>query len=104
MTFFAFCGDLLLQYPLPVIAVLLILNLISLIVYAADKKKAQRGAWRTPEATLLALAWAFGSVGALIGMYVFRHKTKHLKFRLLVPLAFLVHSAFVLLCVFAACR
>jgi uncharacterized membrane protein YsdA (DUF1294 family) len=52
----------------------------------ADKLKAKRGAWRIPEATLMGIAAVGGSIGALIGMYCFRHKTRHLKFALGLPL------------------
>ena len=51
-----------------------------------DKLKAKRGAWRIPEATLLAVAAAGGSIGSLIGMKLFRHKTRHLKFTIGIPL------------------
>ncbi len=94
MKFFALIGQFFLEYPLIPIAVLLVMNLVTLIAYVSDKKKAKAGKWRTPEATLVGLAWAFGSIGALVGMYGFRHKTKHTKFILLVPLAFIVHLAF----------
>lgn len=50
-----------------------------------DKRKAVKKKWRIPEATLLFWAAIGGSVGALTGMYVFRHKTKHPKFTLGVP-------------------
>ena len=50
-----------------------------------DKRKAVKKKWRIPEATLLFWAAIGGSVGALAGMYVFRHKTKHPKFTLGVP-------------------
>ena len=50
------------------------------------KQKARRGRWRIPERTLLLLAALGGSVGSLLGMYLFHHKTKHLKFTLGVPL------------------
>lgn len=96
MKIFAAIGNFILSYPLVVIALFLVMNLIALAFYVADKKKAKKGAWRIPEATLIGLAWAFGSVGALIGMYVYRHKTKHIKFTLLVPLAFIVHLAFII--------
>ena len=46
-------------------------------VYGVDKAKARRGAWRVPEKTLFLLPLLGGSVGALLGMLVFRHKTKH---------------------------
>lgn len=50
-----------------------------------DKKQAANGKWRTPEAKLFAIAALFGSFGIWIGMYLFRHKTKHLKFIILIP-------------------
>lgn len=96
MRFFAAIGNFILSYPLIVIAVFAVMNIIALAFYVSDKNKAKKGAWRIPEATLIALAWAFGSVGALIGMYVYRHKTKHIKFILLVPMAFIVHLALVI--------
>ena len=51
-----------------------------------DKQKAKRSAWRIPEATLMAVAVAGGSIGSLIGMQVFRHKTRHIKFAFGIPL------------------
>lgn len=95
------CGEFIKNYPWIVLAILTIMNLIALIAYVSDKKKAKKGKWRTPEATLITLAWLFGSVGALIGMYGFRHKTQHIKFILLVPLAFVVQSAFLILALYA---
>ena len=50
-----------------------------------DKYKARKKLWRIPEATLLTVAAIGGSVGSLIGMYTVRHKTKHLKFTLGIP-------------------
>jgi uncharacterized membrane protein YsdA (DUF1294 family) len=73
---------------IPIIPILLItlacLNLLSLGAFAYDKHKAKANRWRIPERTLLFLA-LFGPFGALAGMLVFRHKTRHMKF-LLVPL------------------
>ena len=91
MAAFKAIGQLILDYPLVILAALLVMNLASLIAYYADKQKAKRGKWRIPEATLIGLSFALGSVGALIGMYGFRHKTKHIKFILLVPLSFILH-------------
>lgn len=51
----------------------------------ADKYKARKKLWRIPEATLLGVAAIGGSVGSLIGMYTVRHKTKHPKFTLGIP-------------------
>ena len=59
----------------------------------ADKLKAKRGAWRIPEATLLGVAAIGGSIGALAGMYTFRHKTRHIKFTLGIPLILIAQIA-----------
>ena len=62
-------------------------------VYGADKAKARRGAWRVPEKTLFLLPLLGGSVGALLGMLVFRHKTKHWYFVWGIPLILLAQIA-----------
>lgn len=67
-------------------AYLFVLNVAAFAVYGWDKLCAKRGMWRVPEKILLLLAFLGGSVGALAGMAVFRHKTLHLKFRYGVPL------------------
>ncbi len=53
------------------------ISLITFFVYAADKAKAKRGAWRIPEKVLLSLGFFGGATGALIAMQTVRHKTKH---------------------------
>lgn len=78
------------------------INVIAFIVYGIDKLKAKRHWWRIPEATLLTLAAIGGSIGAWCGMMLFRHKTKHLKFRFGVPLIFLLQFALVIY-VYAKC-
>jgi uncharacterized membrane protein YsdA (DUF1294 family) len=72
---------------------LLGINLLTFFVYGIDKWKAKRDKWRIPEATLLMLAALGGSVGALLGMTVFHHKTKHKKFLIGVPLILLAQLA-----------
>ena len=69
---------------------LALINLLTFAAYGIDKRKAQKNAWRIKESTLLLLAVAGGSVGALLGMQIFRHKTKHPKFTVGVPLILLV--------------
>ena len=64
---------------------LLIVNAVSFLLMLADKQKAKKKLWRIPESTLLLSAAIGGSIGALAGMYTFRHKTRHLKFTLGVP-------------------
>ena len=76
---------------------LIVINIASFIVMAADKKHAVKKQRRVPESVLLTLSFIGGSVGALLGMLVFRHKTKHLKFTLLFPIFFILHIAIALL-------
>ena len=75
------------------LAALLLMNLLAFALYGIDKLKAKKGAWRIPEATLLLVAFLGGSLGALLGMELFRHKTKHAKFKILVPLFLVLHIA-----------
>lgn len=65
---------------------LLIINATGLILMLADKIKAKKNLWRIPEATLFFIAAIGGSIGSLLGMYTFRHKTKHIKFIVGMPL------------------
>lgn len=65
---------------------ILIVNLIAFFLMGIDKAKARRGAWRIPERTLFLSAILGGSVGAIAGMQLFRHKTKHRKFVVGMPL------------------
>ncbi|MEI8200584.1 MAG: DUF1294 domain-containing protein [Eubacteriales bacterium] len=61
-------------------------SLLGFILMGADKKKAAQHQWRIPEKTLFGVALIGGSIGALLGMWVFRHKTKHLTFSIGIPL------------------
>ena len=76
---------------------LLIVNALAFLLMLADKRMAQKKLWRIPEATLLMSAAIGGSIGALTGMYTFRHKTKHLKFTLGVPAILIAQIAAVFL-------
>ena len=71
---------------------LLIINAIGFLLMLVDKYKAKKNLWRIPEATLMTVAAMGGSVGSLIGMYTVRHKTKHLKFTLGIPLILAVQA------------
>ena len=70
---------------------LLIINALGLLFMLIDKQKAKRNAWRIPEATLLTIAALGGSIGCIAGMYLFRHKTKHLKFTVSLPLLLILN-------------
>ena len=64
---------------------LLIVNALGFLLMLVDKRKAQKNLWRIPESTLFLIAAIGGSIGSLAGMYKFRHKTKHVKFVLGMP-------------------
>ena len=64
---------------------LLLINAAAFVLMLVDKVKAKKNRWRISEQTLMLSAALGGSVGALLGMYTFRHKTRHLKFTLGVP-------------------
>lgn len=77
---------------------LLTVNAIGFLLMLGDKRMAQKKLWRIPEATLMAVAAIGGSIGSLIGMYTFRHKTRHVKFTLGIPAILAVQVAAVFLC------
>lgn len=69
------------------------INLVTFAVYGIDKAKAKRGTWRVPEKTLFLLPLLGGSLGALLGMWAFHHKTKHWYFVWGIPLILLAQTA-----------
>lgn len=75
-------------------------NIVSLGLFAWDKQRARRGAWRIKERTLLLWAILGGSLGGLLGMYAFRHKTQHFKFKWGLPLIILLQAGLI----FYLCR
>lgn len=77
--------------------VLLALNLFSFGLMGWDKRCARKGKWRVPEKRLFLAAGCFGALGGLLGMYVYRHKTKHWYFRLFFPLMLAVQIAILVL-------
>ena len=72
-------------------AYLVIINALGFLLMLLDKEKAKKSAWRIPERTLMLVAAVGGSLGALIGMRLFRHKTKHLKFVIGIPVLLVLH-------------
>ena len=67
------------------------------LLYGIDKRKAIKQKWRIKEAALILSAFFMGGMGAFLGMKAFRHKTKHLKFKILVPFAIIVNIAIIFL-------
>ncbi|MCX4338655.1 MAG: DUF1294 domain-containing protein [Lachnospiraceae bacterium] len=80
---------------------IVIVNLISLIMMAVDKRKAQKRAFRIPEATLFVLAIIGGSLGSIIGMHLFHHKTRHWYFLYGMPVILALQVILVLAVVFS---
>ena len=77
---------------------LLIINAVAFLLMLADKLKAKKHLWRIPESTLMTSALLGGSVGALLGMYTARHKTKHKKkFTIGIPLILFAQIALAVL-------
>jgi uncharacterized membrane protein YsdA (DUF1294 family) len=66
------------------------INFFGIYIMYLDKRKAKKGYWRVPEATLFMVAAIFGSLGVLIGMKLFHHKTRHLKFVIGIPAILIV--------------
>ena len=71
-------------------------NIAAFIMYGADKIFAKKDMWRIPEKTLLFAAAIGGAFGAFFGMQLFRHKTKHKKFNLLIPVLMASHIGILL--------
>ena len=67
------------------LAYLAAINLVTFFVYGVDKRKARKGQWRVPEKTLFLLPLLGGSLGGILGMKAFHHKTKHWYFRWGLP-------------------
>ncbi len=64
---------------------LVMINIFGVAIMAGDKKRARSGAWRIPENNMMLVALAGGSAGIYLGLRLFRHKTRHLKFAFIVP-------------------
>lgn len=68
-----------------IVIYLIVINLIGFLAMGIDKYKAKRNYWRIPEGTLMMLAVLGGGIGTISGIYVFRHKTKKMKFTVGMP-------------------
>ncbi len=79
---------------------LICVNLLGIIYFFVDKQKAKRQSWRTPEATLFTIAFFGGSIGCLLGMYMFHHKTQKPKFYIGMPVILAVQILLVLTALF----
>ena len=69
-----------------IIIYLISINIIGFLIMWIDKRKAIKGSWRIPEKTLFIITAIGGGIGTIVGMYIFRHKTKKLNFIIGLPL------------------
>ena len=83
---------------LAILIYLVVMNIIGFASMGIDKSKAKRGAWRIPEKTLFLIAILGGSIGSIVGMKQFRHKTKHKTFTIGMPAILLVQAGIILYC------
>ena len=74
---------------------LIVINVVTFLIYGIDKWNAKQGSWRISEASLLILAVIGGSIGALLGMKIWHHKTMHKKFKYGLPLILLAQIALI---------
>ena len=74
-----------------IVLYLIIINAVGLLLMLADKRAAKKSAWRIPEARLMSIALSGGCFGIYAGMMLFRHKTKHPKFSIGVPLIIVLY-------------
>jgi uncharacterized membrane protein YsdA (DUF1294 family) len=79
----------------------IVINLVSFILIGLDKHKAQKRQWRIPESTLFVLALIGGSIGSILGMRIFHHKTRHWYFVYGMPAILIVQIILVLALVFS---
>ena len=80
---------------------ILVMNLVTFVLYYADKRKAEKGQWRIKESTLLIATTLAGSLGAFLAMRIFHHKTHKAPFFWLVPLMLAVHIAIIIFRLFS---
>ncbi len=73
------------------------INVVTFLLYGIDKFKAKRSRWRIPESVLLGVAVVGGSIGAWLGMMVWRHKTQHNKFKYGIPLILALQIALLIM-------
>ena len=73
----------------------IVINVITFLLFGADKLKAKRGRWRIKEATLLTFCAAFGSIGGLAGMHIFHHKVRKPLFFIGVPAIMIIQAVII---------
>lgn len=69
----------------------IIMSIITFLLMYIDKNRAIKGQWRIPEATLINLSILGGGIGTYMGMYIFKHKTRHPKFTIFIPITIILN-------------
>lgn len=77
-----------------------VMSLITFILFGIDKKRAVTNQWRIKEATLIGMSFLGGAIGGILGMNCFRHKTRKLKFVVVIPLALMFNIIIVCLVIY----
>ena len=89
------------QVTLLLVGYVIIVNLIGFLLMGIDKRKAVKRAFRIPESTLFIVALIGGSLGSLLGMYTFRHKTRHWYFVYGMPAILILHIVIILVLMYS---
>lgn len=89
------------QVTLLLVGYVIIVNLIGFLLMGIDKRKAVKRAFRIPESTLFIVALIGGSLGSLLGMYTFHHKTRHWYFVYGMPAILILHIIMILVLTFS---
>lgn len=84
-----------------IVIFLILIGFVAVIITVADKSAAKRNKWRVPEATLMLIGLFGGALPMYVTMRTIRHKTKHKKFMIGLPLEIALHAAVVCLIMFA---
>lgn len=74
---------------------LIIINILGIVFMGIDKRRAKAGRWRIPEGTLILIAFLGGSIGIYLGLKIFHHKTRHFKFKVIVPVLLLIQATLI---------
>jgi len=85
--------EMLISFPSELYIILLAVNIVSLLLFYSDKRRAETGRFRIPEAALLLLPFFGGALGAFLGMHLFRHKTRHKLFSIGIPILLILQLA-----------
>jgi len=72
------------------------MSIITFALYSTDKRRAAQNKWRIKESTLILFGFLMGGLGAMLGMSLLRHKTQHMKFKVLVPVALVLNIAVII--------